>query len=209
MLPSEPSSIPINSRKFLVPSDAARFLQKEKLNIILDTNILIQGCKEAHSLQREMIVAFCSRNKVHITETIHYEFLRNLSMKSFREKYRALWHIVGGYALNENENVVKKWFQTLSFIFFEILKGNPTKIFADYQENDRWISSCALGYGIDYILTTDHGDNGFYKEIFDDEIFDLSTEKHQLRVHLKKVNIERISRLWNTIQESGGIHLSI
>lgn len=198
----------IHKIDLLSHADLERFLAIRNRRVILDTNIIIQGCTEAHKSQRQAIETFSIQNVVRITETIHYEFLRNLSIDSFRRRYRALWEMVGGRALAENDPLVQKWFRILTLVYFFIMKRNVNKLIFDSQENDRWITATALGYGISHILTTDHG-NGFPMEIFDDEVFDLSTNTHRLHLHCKKVNVDNIVRYWKEIQERGGIHLSI
>lgn len=207
MKQSEPSS-QAHKLKQIALADSKRLLAVSKRNVVLDTNILIQACQEAGQEQRDLIIKFIENNYSHISETIHYELLRNLSIDSFRKRHRALGKIIGGTALTENEEKVKEWFEILTFVCLEISKNNTKRIIYKPEENDRWIIACALAYGIDYIATTDHG-NGFPKEIFDDDVFNISSEKHELYFHLKKINMNQLTMYWNQIQENKGVFLPL
>jgi len=188
----------------------AELLTLQRMRVLLDTNILIQGADARCLEQRKAIQDFCKQNEVCICDTVFYEFLRNCSPEKFRRRMRQVesWSRKTGMmpVLPENEKIPRT-FESLWILFLSVMRADPKRLI-HLNKEDLWIAAAAAGHGIDHILTTDHSGD-YPPEAFDDRSFDISMEKSHLVLHLKTFKRNWAREQWKTLMKAGSANIDI
>jgi|GEM_PF-2340015 len=180
------------------------------ISVLLDTNILIQGTGAKFQEQRVAITDFCKQNNVCICDTVFYEFMRNCSLKTFRQRRIQVESWIGGketpmQVLAENDDVCRT-FENLWILYLYLMRSEPKRLI-HLSKEDAWISAAAVHHKIDNILTTD--DSGDYpSEVFSSRSFDLGKEKSGLILHLKTFRREAAREHWKIMLKTKSINVS-
>jgi predicted nucleic acid-binding protein len=118
--------------------------------ILLDTNVLNSALTTSKGSEiQKQFLALALNNELNICDTVYYEFLRNCSLQTYRERVIKLDEIKPAiHHIRDNPG----YFKTVWFLYLYALKNDPGKLLSiDLQ--DIHIASCAIYEKIDNILT--------------------------------------------------------
>lgn len=180
----------------------AKEVQGERL--LLDTNILIVGCT-ANREQKTIIAEVIRQNDVSVCDTVFWEFMRNCSAETFRERMGFLEGDWAGTKLLDvlHEDVeVKKMYQRLWLMYLFVLRKRPI-VMMDIPPPDLWIAASCVHHRIDNILTTDHSGD-YPDELFTDRSYPIGKN---IMLHLKTFRRERARELWREMLREGKIEV--
>ncbi len=168
-----------------------RFADLTGRRILVDTNVLNTALtsRKTHELYKQFPVV-AANNELSICDTVYYEFLRNCSLATYRDRVKALNNIKPAIKiLRENDS----YFHTIWCLYMYALRNDPKKILS-IEHQDIFIAACAIGAKIDAVLTENYRD--FPSEIFTKTELTVST---QITLYLMEFKRVEARNLWNNL----------
>ncbi len=183
------------------------YIEQNNPRVLLDTNILSRGCSGS-SNEKKLVGEICTICDICICDTVYWEFLRNNSIDTFRERRDFLGKMKSSGFLEEKRIIhedekITEMHSRLFALLIRLYSKEPKRVLR-FLSPDLWISAVCIENKIDHILTENNSD---FPSDFFETISKLIPEKGHV-IYCLKFKREVIRKYWIEFSENPAVEIS-